>query len=47
MREKRKSAGACTVIGGADGPASVFVLGREITANPHTLDEVITYMTGK
>lgn len=75
MRKKRKSAGACTVIGGADGPTSVFVLGRnqteslrtrikracmqrryqrrrkkavrEITANPHTLDEVITYMFEK
>lgn len=72
----KKSVRAYTVIGGADGPTSVFLVGknqkgqslhtrikhacgqyryrrrrkkviRKITANPHTLDEVITYITEK
>lgn len=71
----KKSVNSCKVIGGADGPVSVFVLGREngqnlctqikrvfmqhryqrrrkkairkITANPHTLDEVVSYIIGK
>lgn len=64
-----KSARAVSVIGGADGPTSIFLLGKtgkknpmeklkqyryrkrraraeaQITANPHTLEEVIVYMT--
>lgn len=64
-----KSARAVSVIGGADGPTSIFLAGKigkknpmeklkqyryrkrraraeaQITANPHTLEEVIVYMT--
>lgn len=63
-----KKAKAVSIIGGADGPTSVFIVGRsgkpglkqrikqriyrwrrvrvekKISATPHTLDEVITYM---
>lgn len=66
-----KSTKSCTIIGGADGPTSVFIVGNnkkfglrevkhkfrnwcyrrrrekikaEITANPHSIDEVIEYM---
>ncbi len=65
---KRKNARGVSVIGGADGPTSVFIAGnvgkpslnerikryfyrrkrkrieRMITANPHTLEEVIGYL---
>lgn len=64
-----KRARAVSVIGGADGPTTIFLAGKlgkknpmeklkqyryrkrrakteaKITANPHTLEEVITYMT--
>lgn len=71
----KKQKNSCTVIGGADGPTSIFLLGKKtkqslririkqtcmqrryqrrrqkaiktITADPHTLDEVITYLTEK
>ena len=69
-----KSTKSCTIIGGADGPTSVFIVGNnkkfgmrelkhkfrnwcyqrrrekikaEITANPHSIDEVIEYMQTK
>lgn len=71
-----KKVSNCTIIGGADGPTSVFLVGKDkrkqslrvrirnaflqyrykrrrkkaadtITANPHTLDEVITYIVEK
>ncbi len=72
---KEKSASNYTIIGGVDGPTSVFIMGEPdkkwdirgiknmlynkryqkrrkkvmatITANPHSLDEVISYITTK
>ena len=63
-----KGAGGVSIIGGADGPTSIFIAGkggkiklttrirnyfykikrdrikRQITANPHTLEEVVEWM---
>lgn len=39
-----KSSHRVSIIGGADGPTSVFIAGKTITANAHTLEEVIQYL---
>ena len=63
-----KGAGGVSIIGGADGPTSIFIAGkggkiklttrirnyfykikrdrikRQITANPHTLEEVVEWL---
>lgn len=68
---RKKSASAVSIIGGADGPTSVFIAGKRkkpklserikracyikkkkriekgITADPHTLDEVVQYLRNK
>lgn len=68
---RKKSKGTISIIGGADGPTSIFIAGKtrkrslserirsygyrrrrsrtekKIIANPHTLDEVVSYLQDK